>query len=183
MKKLVNAACLTGSLIIIMLLAGCATGPTQYVPLPEHLDAAPAPGKARVCVIRGFVFFIGSGVENYIYEDNQFMGNLINGSYICWERPPGVVKLSMGDLDDIFYRGNLPVEANLVYYLYMDAVSPMISITPEQGQKYLAEYPRPQVQARDRSSAPQAQAPSPAAPAGAQPSTSGTVPRHTGAGY
>ena len=145
MKKLVNAACLTGPLIIVILLAGCATGPTQYAPLPEHLNAGPAPGKARICVIRGYVFFIGSGVKNHINEDGQPRGELINGSYICWERPPGVAEISLGNLDNIYYRGNLPVEADLVYYLYIDAVTPVKSISPEEGQKYLAEYPKPQV--------------------------------------
>ncbi|MCF8049514.1 MAG: DUF2846 domain-containing protein, partial [Desulfarculaceae bacterium] len=101
MKKLVDVACLSSFLIVFVLLAGCATGPAQYVPLPEHLNAAPKPGKARICVIRGFVFFIGSGVKNHINEDGQLRGELTNGSYICWERPPGVAKLSMGNLDNI----------------------------------------------------------------------------------
>ena len=184
MKKLVNAAALTGFLLVLMLLAGCATSSTQYVPLPEHLSAAPAPGKARICVIRGYVFFTGEAGVSDIYEGGQFMGNLINGSYICWERFPGVAQLSISDLDNVYYRGNLPVDADLVYYLFMDATTPPLkSLTPAEGQKYLAEYPKPHVVLRNQLPASQAQAPSPAAPAGAQPSTSGAIPRSTGAGY
>ncbi|MBU4563965.1 MAG: hypothetical protein KMY53_06300 [Desulfarculus sp.] len=184
MKKLVNAACLTGSLLVFILLAGCATGPTQYVPLPEHLNAAPAPGKARVCVIRGYVFFTGEAGVSYIDEDGRFMGNLINGSYICWERLPGVAQLSIRNLDNVYYRGNLPVEPGMVYYLFMDAMTPpLTSLTPAEGQKHLTKYPKPHVVIRNQPPASKAQTPSPAAPAGAQPSTSGAVPRNTGAGY
>lgn len=147
MKKLVKTALLTGSLLIIILLAGCAPSAIQFAPLPPQLNAPPAPGQARICVIRGYIFWIGSAAENHIQENGMPRGNLINGSYICWERPPGVAKLTMGGyLDTPDYRGNLPVEANMVYYLYMDAVSPQLtSIPPAEAQKYLAEYPKPTV--------------------------------------
>lgn len=147
MSKLIKPAGLLAGLLMLALLAGCAPSSTQYVPLPQQLNAAPAPGKARICVIRGYVFFLASGVENKILEEGQPRGTLINGSYICWERPPGVAQIAMGEGDDIYYRGNLPVEADLIYYLYMDAVSTLRSIPPAEGQKYLAEYPTPQVEA------------------------------------
>ncbi|MCF8064041.1 MAG: hypothetical protein K9K65_19185 [Desulfarculaceae bacterium] len=179
-----NVACLAGSLLVFILLAGCATSSTQYVPLPEHLDAAPAPGKARICVIRGYVFFTGEAGVSHIYADGRFMGNLINGSYICWERLPGVAQLSISDLDNVYYRGNLAVDADLVYYLFMDAWTPPLkSLTPAEGQKHLAKYPKPHVVMRNQPPATHGQAPSPAAPAGASSSTSETIPRNKGAGY
>lgn len=145
MKKLVNAAGLACSLLIFLLLAGCASSATQYVPLPQHLNAAPAPGQARICVIRGFLL-AAMALENHVQEDGVPRGDLINGSYICWERPPGVTHLALGDWDNFYYRGNLPVEADMVYYLYMDYFSPQLkSITPQEGQKYLTEYAMPQV--------------------------------------
>lgn len=182
MKKLVNAACLTGSLIIIILLAGCAPSATQYAPLPNDLRAAPAPGKARICVIRGYVFMLSAAVVDRLLEDGKPRGDLVNGSYICWERPPGTAHL-MWEGPNL--KGNLVVEPDLVYYLYIDALSLAFkSIPAAEGQKYLAEYPRPEVPpAVGLMPAAGNQAPSPAAPAGAQPSTNRTVPRHTGAGY
>lgn len=147
MRKLVKMTGLTVFLPIILLLAGCAPSAMQFAPLPEHLNAAPAPGQARICVIRGYIFWIGAAVENHIQEDGMPRGNLINGSYICWERPPGVAKLTMGGyLDTPDYRGNLPVEADMIYYLYMDAMSPQLtSIPPAEAQRYLAEYPKPTI--------------------------------------
>ena len=182
MKKLVNAACLTGPLIIVILLAGCAPSATQYAPLPNDLRAAPEPGKARICVIRGYVLLASAEAMFDIVEDGKPRGSLANGSYICWERPPGTSHL-VWDGPDI--QGNLVVEPDLVYYLYMDALSlGLKSIPPAEGQKYLAEYPKPEVpQAVSLMHAAGNQAPSPAASAGARTSTTGTIPRNTGAGF
>lgn len=143
MKKLVNAACLAGSLIIIVLLAGCAPAATQYAPLPRDLRAAPEPGKARICVIRGYVLLASAAAMFDIVEDGKPRGSLANGSYICWERPPGTAHLVWEGPD---IQGNLVVEPDLVYYLYIDALSLSLkSVPPAEGQKYLAEYPKPQV--------------------------------------
>ena len=184
MRKSIAGACLTGSLLLFMLLAGCATSATQYAPLPPDLQAPPEPGKARICVIRGFAL-AAMAVECPLQEDGVPRGSLINASYICWERPPGEVRLSMPAWDVLTYKGNLPVEPGMVYYLYMDYLSPQLkSITAKEGLKYLTEYSRPRV-AMAKSQAPtyQGQALSPPAPAGAQPSTGGTIPRGTGTGY
>ena len=143
MKKPVNAASLFCSLIIVILLAGCAPTATQYAPLPNDLKMAPALGKARICVIRGYIFMLSAAAENPILEDGKPRGNLVNGSYICWERPPGTAHL-LWEGPNI--QGNLVVEADLVYYLYIDALSLSLkSIPPAEAQKYLAQYPKPQI--------------------------------------
>ncbi len=196
MLKLVKPAGLLTGLLCLALLAGCAPSATQYAPLPEQLNAAPAPGKARVCVIRGYIFWIAAAVQDRILEDGQVRGDLINGSYICWERLPGVAQLALqSDYNLSYYRGNLPVEADLVYYLYLDALSPQLkSIPPAEGQKYLAEYPKPMVsgsaatQGNFYGKAPAGGAPSAsAAPAGNQPvgaaTTVQTIPPPGRVGY
>lgn len=145
MRKSIARAGLTGSLLLFMLLAGCATSATQYAPLPPDLQAPPEPGKARICVIRGFAL-AAMAVECPLQEDGVPRGSLINASYICWERPPGEVRLSMPAWDVLTYKGNLPVEPGMVYYLYMDYLSPQLkSITAKEGLKYLTEYSRPRV--------------------------------------
>ncbi len=146
MKKLAKRLVPAGALLVVILLAGCAPTATQYAPLPPNLSAAPEPGKARICLIRGYVFWIGSAGEHKIKEDGVPRGRLINGSYLCWERPPGVSQLSLYEGSNVYSRGNLPVEADLVYYLYLDALNLQFkSIPPAEGQKYLVEYPKPQV--------------------------------------
>lgn len=163
MEKRMKVASLAGCILVLILLAGCATSATQYAPLPEHLNAAPAPGKARICVIRGWLL-AAMAVEHHLREDGVPRGNLINGSYVCWERPPGVAQLSLGEWDIFYYQGNLPVEADMVYYLYMDYFSPQLkSIPPKEGQKYLAEYSKPRVSVGN---APPSALPGQAPPAG-----------------
>lgn len=187
MKKLVHAAYLTVSLIVIILLAGCAPTATQYAPLPNDLKVAPEPGKARICVVRGYVFWLSSASVDNLREDGTPRGDLVNGSYICWERPPGTAHLvlNLDNWDSPGFQGDLPVQADKVYYLYKDALSPALkSIPAAEGQKYLAEYPKPEVpQAVSLMHAAGNQPPSPAGSAGAQPSIGGGIPGNKGAGY
>ena len=151
MKKFVNAACLTGPLIIVILLAGCAPSATQYAPLPPDLNVAPASGKARICVIRGFVVLVGMDVGCRLQDDGVPIGELTNGSYICWERPPGVAQLSLRNGDPFFgSQGTLSVKTDMLYYLYMDYFHQQLkSISHQEGLKYLAEYPKPRVLVRN----------------------------------
>ena len=143
---------LTGSLLVLILLAACAPAATQYAPLPPDLNAAPALGKARVCVIRGWIM-AAMAVDCRIHDDGVLIGELPNGSYICWERPPGVARLSLRTWDPLFAsQGNLPVEPDMLYYLYMDYFHQQFkSISHQEGQKYLAEYARPRVARRSAS--------------------------------
>ncbi|MBU4563966.1 MAG: DUF2846 domain-containing protein [Desulfarculus sp.] len=138
---------------MFILLAGCATRATQYAPLPPDLRAAPEPGKARICVIRGWLMW-AMEVGCRLQDDGILIGELPNGSYVCWERPPGVARLSLHTWDPLFAaQGNLQVESDMLYYLYMDYFHQQFkSISQQEGQKYLAEYSRPRVAHRSASS-------------------------------
>lgn len=188
MKNLVTRGGLLGSLLILALLSACATAATQYAPLPPDLKAAPAPGKARICVIRGYILLLSTEGAHYLSENGTQRGDLVNASYICWERPPGKADLALylGSWDNRAFQGNLVVEPGMVYYLYTDALNNTIeSIPPAEGEKYLAEYPRPEVS----SAAPLAFKREPGAPpvtanpAVTQPGAIQPVPRKEGAAY
>jgi len=146
MRKLIAWMGLACGLLLLAMLAACAPTATQYAPLPPDLKAAPALGKARICVIRGWIM-AAMAVDCYLQDDGASIGLLPNGSYVCWERPPGVARLSLRTWDPLFAsQGNLPVEADMVYYLYMDYFHQQFkSVSHQEGQKYLAEYARPRV--------------------------------------
>lgn len=187
MRKLTARAGLTGGLLLLALCAACAPAATQYAPLPPDLNAAPAPGKARICVIRGFAL-AAMAVDCRLLDDGVLIGELPNGSYVCWERPPGVAQLALRTWDPLFAaQGNLPVEADMLYYLYMDYFHQQFkSISHQEGQKYLAEYSRPRVAHRSASSpAVPAQSPSAGSPVQAIVPLGGgpSSPANKSAGY
>lgn len=168
MPKLIARAGLYGCLSLLALLAACAPAATQYAPLPQDLKAAPAPGTARICAIRGWIM-AAMAVECRLADDGVAIGDLANGSYVCWERPPGVAHLTIRTWDPLFAsQGNLPVESDMVYYLYMDYFQQQLkSISQQEGEKYLAEYARPMV-ARPGASPAALPAPAPSAESAAR---------------
>lgn len=147
------------AILVILLLAlcgGCVPLANQYAPFPEQRDQAPAPGMARLYMIRGYIFYIGSGGGNQVLDNGRMVGDLGNGSYLCWERPAGEAVIDLygcfgpcgKQLGSPMSKVELAVESGMTYYLYMDALSYQPKSIPHaEAQKYLAEYPKPQMKA------------------------------------
>lgn len=171
---------------LLALVGGCVPLASQYAPFPPHRDQAPAPGMARLYMIRGYIFYVGSGGGVQVLDDGRMVGDLGNGSYLCWERPAGEALISLygcfgpcgQELGMPGDKVSLAVEGGMTYYLYMDVFNHQPkSISHAEAQKYLAEYPKPRMKAW--ADAPKVKASPGAAPAepAPVPAAAGSPPR------
>jgi hypothetical protein len=82
------------ALVALLLAVGCATSSTQYVPMPDQSVAVENPEMARVYLIRDDQL-ASSSYHLVVYDGENKIGELGMDEYMCWERPPGAVRLKV----------------------------------------------------------------------------------------
>lgn len=121
-----------------MFCIGCAsTSQTRTIPKQDvRLDDS---SKARIYVMRPSA--IGGAVKFRVFDNDERVGKLGPEGYLCWERVPGVVKVTAGILDV-----NLRTEADKVYYVLLRAGFTSFSmeqVDEKRGQEYLKDCSPP----------------------------------------
>ncbi len=75
------------SILCVMLLAGCATG-------PSYLQVEPAPDKETVVFYRDSKF-AGAAIKVYVKTNEEVLGALDNGGWMSTELEPGQVEVAL----------------------------------------------------------------------------------------
>ncbi len=91
--------------LTLLLVAACAAPPSQHVPLPSQDVTVTRPDLARVYVVRSNWQFQARPIR--VLEQEQEIGTLGQGTYLCWERPGGRL------LGRVFYDAIDPGRGNL----------------------------------------------------------------------
>ena len=82
--------------LLLLFAAGCAST-TQVVPYSDPRQNVQDPENARICVAQRpwLVINIASHTTPMaIYDGGTFIGTLVGRGHLCWERQPGITKLS-----------------------------------------------------------------------------------------
>ena len=76
------------TLLLPVMMLGCT--PVQYVPFPDQSVRVQDPTQARVYVLRP-AMVLGGALSIAVRDGNREIGCLGGGSFLCWERDPGVI--------------------------------------------------------------------------------------------
>ncbi len=98
--------------MVVVTLSGCVTA-SQSVPLPDLNASIDDESKARIYVLRPSS--MGSAVPFNVFENDIKMGVLGPDSFLCWEREPGLIEISVKS--ENLSKVSLDVEAGNVYYI------------------------------------------------------------------
>jgi hypothetical protein len=144
-----NAKTATLLVLLLGLATGCALTSTQAVPMPESSLGPDAADHCRIYAYRAEQTF-GSRLHLRVYDNDQLIGRLGPGGYLCWERPAG-----RSLIEAIFERrridggeteglGDLRAEAGKVYWclirLNVSGANPIVEwLEEEEGRKMLGD--------------------------------------------
>ena len=81
-------------LLLLGVAVGCGATSTQTVPLPNLDLPLEYRGSCRIYLFRGIEDL---GVESSlsVVDQDYSIGRLAVGDFLCWERPPGLVRLNL----------------------------------------------------------------------------------------
>lgn len=104
------------AITVALLISGCGTS-KQIVHFPDQGKLVEEESKARVYVIGRPLFMqpASHSVTLTIVADQEWIGDIVGHSYLCWEREPGILTIASRRLS-----GNvvtLAVEKGKVYYI------------------------------------------------------------------
>ena len=136
------------ALSLIALLAGCGASSYQRVPMPPQDVELSSPKLARIYIVR-HPQVRGSLEEVQVFEADTEIGAVVEGDYLCWERPPGqtlvtLVYVAHGLKEDREGILDLQCDAGITYYyaikLGADRAKPRVELLPqEEGRQLISQ--------------------------------------------
>jgi hypothetical protein len=123
------------ALVALLVLAACAVT-EQVAPVPDLSRRIDDPRKARIYVFR--LELPGHKTPKGIFDNDERVGAVGPGSFLCWERWPGEMALHVTSKNR--YDKAVTVAAGQVYYfLYRseDRVTTLEQIAEASAREYL----------------------------------------------
>lgn len=121
---------------VTMILAGCSTT-KQVVRFPDQSRIVEEQGKGRIYVIGNPLFMnIASNTTKLsVVADQEWVGDIVGNSYLCWEREPGFVTIVARPIKSDSLK--FMVESGKVYYISAHVApgwTPVNLVNPASGE-------------------------------------------------
>ena len=149
--KVSNRWCLTVFLLMMSLIAGCASVPMMSIDDDVKAKSFAVPtNKSSIYLYRNESF--GSASRLTVALDGKVVGQTGSKTYFLWEVDPGPHEVSSYFVDDSTYRSTLKLntDAGKAYFIWQEVTS-LLSLIPllqevndEMGRKGVAECNRAQ---------------------------------------
>jgi hypothetical protein len=129
---------------LLAFICGCA-GTFQYVPFPDQKVTIADTSKCRIYLYHNTI--IGAATASAIVSQNELIGQIGYNSYLCWESPPGNVKIIL----ETFDNDSLVLSTEKLKQYFILQLSPWADnsarslkvISPDKGRKDISSRKPP----------------------------------------